>query len=120
MVRPAWFRHWARPKSVIHKLPLASTNRLDGLMSRWTTPNWWACSSAPAACTPRWATARKKAGLLVECSVARAATGDVEAVASSELPIKGSWVGTGLELPLDGTERSSDVAGSEPVPGCCC
>ena len=39
----------ARPKSVIQRCPRASTIRFDGLMSRWTTPIWWACSSASAA-----------------------------------------------------------------------
>jgi hypothetical protein len=29
---------------------LLSTSRLDGLMSRWTTPSWWACSNPRAAC----------------------------------------------------------------------
>src|SRR5262245_44334364 len=46
-------------------------------MSRWTTPSWWACSSASAACTPRLATVRKYAGLRVEPSVERTAAGRV-------------------------------------------
>src|SRR5262249_19187592 len=58
------------------------TSRLAGLMSRWTTPSWWACSSPSAACTPSRATARKYPGLPAERSVARSAAGTVGADAT--------------------------------------
>src|SRR5215469_7557043 len=69
MVRPGWLWQWARPKSVTHRLPRPSTSKLAGLMSRWTTPSWWACSSASAACTPSCATVRQCAGLSSEYAV---------------------------------------------------
>src|SRR5206468_1841333 len=59
-----WSR--ANPKSVIHRLPRASSRRLEGLMSRCSTPCWWACSSASAAWMPSRAAFWKNARLRVE------------------------------------------------------
>src|SRR5262249_40135829 len=93
MVRLVSFCKRARPKSVIHRLPLVSTSRLAGLTSRWTMPSWWACSRASAACTPRLATLRKNARHLVERSVDSAAAGG-GAVSASE---GGEGLGAGTQ-----------------------
>ena len=93
----ARLRH-GQAKSVIDKWPAASTIRFDGLMSRWTTPDWWACSNASAAWMPNRATERKNLGLSKERSVERAASG---------------LVSTSETLP-EGRAAASDAAPSGP------
>src|SRR6516164_5136459 len=46
----------ARPKSVTQTLPVSSSSRLDGLMSRCSTPWLAAWARASATCTPTRAT----------------------------------------------------------------
>ena len=48
----------ASPKSVIQTVPCVSSSRLDGLMSRCSTPCWWAWASASATCRATRAVAR--------------------------------------------------------------
>src|SRR2546427_7546439 len=55
-VRFCWSAALPRPKSVTQTVLRRSRSRLDGLMSRCSTPCWWAYSRAPATCTPIWAT----------------------------------------------------------------
>src|SRR5438445_12905664 len=59
---PVWVRlspsvsALARPKSVTQTLPVSSSSRLDGLMSRWRMPWLAAWARASATCTPTRAT----------------------------------------------------------------
>ena len=44
------------PKSMILTRPSARSMMFWGLMSRWTTPFWWAWSSASSTCWQKWTT----------------------------------------------------------------
>src|SRR5262249_4044834 len=88
----------ARPKSLTQTTPSVSSNRFDGLMSRWTMPRACACARAEAAWRPMWATPRWNA----RC---RDSTDE-------------SWAPPGITADGSGAvgEAGSAAAGLSPIP----
>ena len=94
-------------------------------MSRWTTPIWWACSSASAAWMPRFAARRKNSRVRCEPSVETGdwASGPVPAVAEVGCGEPSSWCGSralaGLRRPLDRETFGHRPVGPEPATSLC-